>query len=77
MTTTTNNNAIFSTMVRAGKSTFFVDVKEAKTGKKYLAIAESTLDGEERKRTTVRVFSEAIDQFQKAVSEAAAVAIAE
>jgi Protein of unknown function (DUF3276) len=76
-TTATTNNAIFSTMVRAGKSTYFVDVKEAKNGKKFLSIAETSIDGEERKRTTLRVFSEAIDQFQKAVSEAAAMAVAE
>jgi hypothetical protein len=76
-TTTTTNNALFSTMVRAGKSTYFVDVKEAKNGKKFLAISETSIDGEERKRTTLRVFSEAIDQFQKAVNEAAAMAVAE
>jgi hypothetical protein len=69
---TTTNNALYSTMVRAGKTTFFVDVKEAKNGKKYLSISENVLDGEEKKRTTMRVFSESIDQFQKAISEAAA-----
>ncbi len=75
--TTTANNALYSTMVRAGKTTFFVDVKEAKNGKKYLSISENVLDGEEKKRTTVRVFSESIGQFQKAISEAAATVVQE
>ncbi len=75
--TTTANNALYSTMVRAGKTTFFVDVKEAKNGKKYLSISENVLDGEEKKRTTMRVFSESIDQFQKAISEAAATVVQE
>ena len=66
-----NNNAIYSTMVRSGKATYFVDVKEAKNGKKYLSISENRLDGEERKRTTLRVFSETVDQFKQAIDEAA------
>ena len=66
-----NNNAIHSTMVRSGKATYFVDVKEAKNGKKYLSISENRLDGEERKRTTLRVFSETVDQFKQAIDEAA------
>ena len=41
-----NNNAIYSTMVRSGRTTYFVDVKEAKNGNKYLAITESRFDGE-------------------------------
>ncbi len=68
----TNTNAVFSTMVRSGKTTYFVDVKEAKNGKKYLSISENRLEGEEKKRTTVRVFGETIDQFRQAIDEAAA-----
>jgi hypothetical protein len=68
----TNNNAIYSTMVRAGRTTYFVDVKEAKNGNKYLSIAETRLDGDEKKRTTVRVFGESIDVFKQAIDEAAA-----
>lgn len=67
----TNNNAIYSTMVRSGKTTYFVDVKEAKNGNKYLSISENRVDGEEKKRTTVRVFGETIDQFRQAIDEAA------
>lgn len=67
----TTNNAIYSTMVRAGRTTYFVDVKEAKNGSKYLSISENRLDGEEKKRTTLRVFGESIDQFRQAIDEAA------
>ena len=67
----TNNNAIFSTMVRSGKTTYFVDVKEAKNGNKYLSISENRLEGEEKKRTTLRVFGETVDQFRQAIDEAA------
>lgn len=68
----TNNNAIYSTMVRAGRTTYFVDVKEAKNGSKYLSISENRVDGEEKKRTTLRVFGESINQFRQAIDEAAA-----
>lgn len=67
----TSNNAVYSTMVRAGKITYFVDVKEAKNGKKYLSISETQINGEEKKRTTLRVFSEGIDPFRQAIEEAA------
>ena len=69
-----NNNAIYSTMVRSGKTTYFVDVKEAKNGNKYLIISETRLDGEEKKRTSIRVFGETIDQFRQAIAEAATAA---
>jgi hypothetical protein len=59
-------------MVRAGRTTYFVDVKEAKNGSKYLSISENRVDGEEKKRTTLRVFGESINQFRQAIDEAAA-----
>lgn len=67
------NYAIYSTMVRSGKTTYFVDVKEAKNGNKYLMISETRIEGDERKRITVRVFGETISQFRQAIDEAAAV----
>ena len=67
-----NPDALFSSMVRAGRTTYFVDVREAKNGKKYLSISENKIDADEkRQRTTVRVFSESVDQFRQAVDEAA------
>lgn len=65
-------DAVFSSMVRAGRTTYFVDVKEAKNGKRYLSISENHLEeGDKRTRVTVRVFKESIDQFRQAVDEAA------
>ncbi len=73
---TTTNAALFSTIVRSGKTTYFVDVKEAKNGSKYLSISETKLDGEERKRSTIRVFGDSIDQLRKAIDEASEAAAA-
>ena len=71
----TNNKAIYSTMVRAGRTTYFVDVKEAKNGNKYLSIAESRINGDQKKeRVTLRVFGETIEPFRQAVDEAVAAA---
>jgi hypothetical protein len=68
-----NNNALYSTMVRAGRTNYFVDLKEAKNGNKYLSISESRINGENQKeRMTVRVFGEAIEEFRKAINDAAA-----
>ncbi len=67
-----NPNAVFSSMVRAGRTTYFVDVREAKNGKKYLSISENKIDADDKKqRSTVRVFSDSVEQFRQAVDEAA------
>lgn len=71
----TTTNALYSTMVKSGKTTYFVDLKEAKNGNKYLSISETKVDGEERKRSTVRFFGETIDQLKKAIEEASEVAV--
>jgi hypothetical protein len=65
------NNSIYSTMVRAGRTTYFVDVKEAKNGNKYISISEHRIDADERKqRSTIRVFGETIEQFMQAINKA-------
>ena len=69
-----NAEAIYSTVVKSGKTTYFVDLKEAKNGSKYLSISESKVDGEERKRSTIRVFGDTIEQLRKAIEEASAAA---
>jgi len=66
-----NNTAIYSTMIRAGKCTFFIDLRESKNGKKYIQISESSLNGEKRKRSVIRVFGESIEPFRQAITEAA------
>lgn len=66
-----NNNSVFSTMVRSGRTTYFIDVREAKNGSKFLAISEHRLDSDNKKqRTTVRVFGETVVEFRKAIDEA-------
>jgi len=68
-----NNDAVFSSMVGSVRTTYFIDVKEAKNGKKYLAITETRIDADEKKnRSVIRIFSESVASFQQAVNEAAA-----
>lgn len=69
----TKANALFSTMVRAGRTTYFVDVKEAKNGTRYISISENRLTADQKKeRATVRVFGDSITEFQQAINDAAA-----
>ncbi len=65
-------NALYSTMIRAGRSTFFVDLKQAKNGNKFLSISENKINGDERKRVTLRVFGDGMVEFNKAISDAVA-----
>ena len=67
-----SNSALYSTMVRSGRTTYFVDLKEAKNGNKYLSITESKIDGEQKQKQTIRIFGETIEEFRKAVNDAAA-----
>ena len=69
-----NNNAIYATMIRAGKTTYFIDVREARNGSKYLMISEQHMSGDEVKRTTLRVFAETVEAFHLAIDEATTVA---
>jgi hypothetical protein len=58
-------------MVRAGRTTYFVDVREAKNGNKYLSISENRITGDQKKeRVTVRVFGDSIQEFKQAVNDA-------
>jgi len=67
------NTAIFSTMIRSGRTTYFLDVRESKSGNKFLAISESRLDSENKKqRSTIRIFGDTVQEFRKAIDEAAA-----
>ncbi|MBP1647434.1 MAG: hypothetical protein H6Q30_879 [Bacteroidetes bacterium] len=69
-----NNNALFSTMVKAGRTTYFVDVREAKNGSKFIAISETRIDADDKKqRSTVRVFGETVNEFRQAIDEAAGI----
>jgi len=67
-----NDSALYSTMVRSGRTTYFVDLKEAKNGNKYLSITESKIDGDQKQKMTIRVFGDTVEEFRKAVNDAAA-----
>ncbi|MBI1805082.1 MAG: DUF3276 family protein [Ignavibacteriae bacterium] len=69
-----DQDAIYSTMIKAGKTSYFIDVKEAKNGNKYLSISETKMEGNEKKRKTLIIFGENIEQFRQAVDEAAGAA---
>jgi hypothetical protein len=67
----TNNDNLYSTMVRSGKTTYFVDVRKAKNGSKYLSISETRFDGDDKRhRSTLRVFKESADQLRQAIDDA-------
>ncbi len=63
--------SLYTRMVRAGRRTYFFDVREARNNKKFLIISESTpsTDGTFN-RSSVLVFQEDIDNFLAAFSEA-------
>ncbi len=65
------NDQLFSRVVKAGRNTYFVDVKEAKNGSKYLALTEYRTNGEEKRKTTIRIFGSAVADFRQAVNDAA------
>ena len=68
-----NNNALYSTMVRSGRTTYFVDVKEAKNNNKYLAITTSQPSKEDPKKFTrrsINIFDNTASEFVGAVQEA-------
>lgn len=60
-----------SKTVKAGGTTYFFDIKNAKDGKPYLAITSSRLKGEkgERERTTIFVFPDHAQDFLIAAKE--------
>jgi hypothetical protein len=65
------DNAIYSTMIRSGNTTYFVDAKEAKNGKKYLVVTENRINEHyEKSRSTVKVFSETAPMLLQAITEA-------
>lgn len=59
-----------SQTIRAGATTYFLDIKEAQGGKPYLSITESRFKGEgsQRQRATIVVFPEHISEFIQALN---------
>ena len=70
-------DALFSKTIKAGKNTYFVDVKEAKNKSKYISIAESSpsKDGGEKKftRKAIFIFDNAVDEIHEAFGQAVSV----
>jgi len=58
-------------MLRAGKRTYFFNVKVASNNKKYLTITESTFEGEgkERRYNSFLMFPESLVDFQQRLTE--------
>jgi hypothetical protein len=66
-------DALFSKTLKAGSTTYFMDVKEAKNSKKYLTVTASQPAKEGDKKFTNRsvvVFDSVVDEFVGALKEA-------
>jgi len=62
---------IDSKTIKAGATTYFLDIKHTRDNKPYLLITESRFKGEgdERERKTIFVFQESAKEFAQALSE--------
>lgn len=54
---------LFSEMVRAGRRTYFFDVKRSQEGIRYLVISESIAEGATHEHHRVMIFEENIEAF--------------
>jgi len=62
---------LFTRMVKAGQRTYFVNVKEAKNGNKYVTITESKrIEKDKFERFRIMVFQDKVREFVEAVNEA-------
>lgn len=64
------NSALYSTIIRAGSTTYFVDIKESKNKKKSVVITESqTKKGDVNIRNVIKLNEENFANFQQAIDE--------
>ncbi len=66
-------DALFSKTIKSGKTTYFIDVKEAKNKSKYITIAESqpsTSDEKKFTRKSIVVFDNSAEKLRNALDEA-------
>ena len=67
---------LFTKTIKAGKTTYFVNVKEAKNKSKYITITESRLNQEAKEgekkftRKSVTIFDNNVEKFRDALEEA-------
>lgn len=66
-------DAIYTKVVKAGKITYYFDVKEAKNKSKYLTITSSQPSKEDEKkhsRKSIYLFDNAAEKFQEGLQDA-------
>jgi hypothetical protein len=68
---TSKSQPIKSVMLKAGRKTYFFDVKISAKNRKYLKITESAFEGEDkpRKYTTFFLDPELVPSFQESLNE--------
>ncbi len=64
-----NNNVKYSVKVRAGRRTYFFDIKENRKGENYIVISESRKTENGIRKQMIMVFPEDVDKFYKALEE--------
>ena len=59
-------------MLKAGKSTYFFNIRKARTGKNFLVITQSWFKGEgkEREKSSILIFPEQIKEFIRLTTKA-------
>lgn len=62
---------LFTSRFSQGRRTFFFDVKKSKNEKPFLKITASSIKGEEKTRNYLTIFDNEVQDFYKAISEAA------
>lgn len=65
--------SLYSKTIRAGKTTYFVDVKEAKNKTKYITITESKKSANDPTKFTnkrIVVFNNSAEKIKNAIDEA-------
>lgn len=67
-----NRDEVFSRRVRAGKRTYFIDVRATRSGEDYyLTITESKRSGDsEREKFKIFLYKEDFEKFRAALTEA-------
>jgi hypothetical protein len=71
-----NSKDIFNRMIRAGRRTYFVAVRESKNNQKYITVTESKLVEKDKfDRYSIMFFPEKVGEFVQALQEAQQVAV--
>ncbi len=66
---------LFTRMVKAGRRTYFISVKEAKNNNKYVTVTESkVVDKDKFERFRIMIFQNKMGEFVEALQEACEVA---